>query len=519
MIGNRMVRLLLLVMMVGLMLGTAAPAKADAPDYRYFSATGHFVSGDFLHFFDTRGGLDIFGYPRTEAFIENGRVVQYFQRAKLELWPENPAPWRVQLALLGTLIYGPGDPPISNPNPGGALDYNGVRYYPETGHTLYGAFRTFYNTRGGLDIFGYPTTEPFMYGGFLVQMFQRYRLEYHPELGDPYTVSLGLLGDTAIFARSFVDVSMTLPVPATQVPVSPTAKSDLGGHIAFQVESGGPIYYGKTDGSDLKVVGYGLDPALSPSGNEIAYTVWDAGQGWGLWVMNVDGSNAHRIRDDQRAQGPQWSPDGSKITYYHYSQVEIPTRRGMRLDDRWGVRVANVADGSYIDIKDDTRSQAPTFTPDGLQIIYRGLQSLMLVGSQATGPADNSKVPVEMRQPVQIASTDPRYSSVSVSPDGKQIAYQFLMNDHYDIGVMNIDGSGQHLLTEPQGYSTVVSNSVSPVWSPDGKYIAFATDREKDADGSYRIYVMNADGSNPHRMVDTKVRYNNAAERVISWSH
>jgi hypothetical protein len=55
---------------------------------------------------------------------------------------------------------------------------------------------------------------------------------------------------------------------------------------------------------------------------------------------------------------------------------------------------------------------------------------------------------------------------------------------------MNVDGSAQRRLTTSAG------SDVSPSWSPDGKTIAFASDRE----GSYEIYVMSPDGSSLTRL-------------------
>lgn len=55
----------------------------------YFSETGHLVSYAFLDYFKEHGGVDIFGYPISEMYYENGRIVQYFQRLKLEWCPED----------------------------------------------------------------------------------------------------------------------------------------------------------------------------------------------------------------------------------------------------------------------------------------------------------------------------------------------------------------------------------------------------------------------------------------------
>lgn len=57
----------------------------------YFPETGHTISYAFLDFFKTNGGIDIFGYPITEMHYEDGQIVQYFQRLKLQWQPNDPA--------------------------------------------------------------------------------------------------------------------------------------------------------------------------------------------------------------------------------------------------------------------------------------------------------------------------------------------------------------------------------------------------------------------------------------------
>jgi hypothetical protein len=67
----------------------------DSDTRRYFPETGHTVCYAFLEFFNAHGGVTVFGYPITELTMEHGRVVQYFQRARLEHHPENPANARI----------------------------------------------------------------------------------------------------------------------------------------------------------------------------------------------------------------------------------------------------------------------------------------------------------------------------------------------------------------------------------------------------------------------------------------
>ena len=74
------------------------------PDKRYYPETGHTVAFAFLEFYEDHGGPALFGYPITEWIIEtNGRIVQYFERVKLEWYPENPPGQRVQPGMLGVI--------------------------------------------------------------------------------------------------------------------------------------------------------------------------------------------------------------------------------------------------------------------------------------------------------------------------------------------------------------------------------------------------------------------------------
>jgi hypothetical protein len=190
----------------------AAPA-APGPAL-YFPATGHSVAGTFRRFFEAHGGLTVFGYPRTEAFQQQGRQVQWFQRAEFEAHPELAGtPYEVELRLLGSELtagrhFAPDPAPAGAraatraPRPSGQ-----VVFFPQTGHNLAFGFLQFFNAHGGLDAFGYPISEEIQEPGAdgklgTVQYFQRARFEYHPEFaGTPYAVELGLLGDQYLGLR------------------------------------------------------------------------------------------------------------------------------------------------------------------------------------------------------------------------------------------------------------------------------------------------------------------------------
>jgi len=158
---------------------------------RYFPQTGHRVTGDFYDAYNKAKNPElIYGYPITDAFQNSitNRMVQYFQRAYFERRPDNPPELRVQIKLLGELLYTPGI--TLN------ISWNSAacRYFPETSHQVCYAFLEFFNTNGGIAQFGYPISETEIQDGRMVQFFQRASFEWHPELNDGNKVKLGDLG-------------------------------------------------------------------------------------------------------------------------------------------------------------------------------------------------------------------------------------------------------------------------------------------------------------------------------------
>ena len=191
---------------------TRVPDPQD-PNVTYFAQTGHTLRGAFRDYWNAHGGLAQFGYPITEQFAEGSGItsyiVQYFERNRFELHPENQPPYNVLLGLLGRTVTAgrQGEQPFQRTP---AMANPAALYFDATGHNLIGPFRAYWEQHGGLAIYGYPISEQFTEVSktdgktYTVQYFERNRFEFHPELPAPYQVSLGLLGVQVLQQRGWL---------------------------------------------------------------------------------------------------------------------------------------------------------------------------------------------------------------------------------------------------------------------------------------------------------------------------
>jgi uncharacterized protein YraI len=328
--------------------------------------------------------------------------------------------------------------------------------------------------------------------------------------------------------------------------------------IVFQTVSGGPIYAINADGTNLRYLTTGIDPDLSPDGQMVAFTRWDGSQHGApgsLWVINLDGTGEREVLGEvSQPKAPVWSPDGTKIVISiqeggrlqpeakcgrrlpseplladedgDYFRVVVEVGPGGSIETKicytllphpfWGLRMVNVATGAFEDLPRDLFSYAPIWDPvNDWHLVYDGELGL---------------VNLDINRGTTWALTgDPDDHTPVFSPDGSRLAVAYRQHDHWDIHVMNADGSGRVRLTETplrviveqelNGQEPHAWNNVAPVWSPDGSQIAFLTDRT----GRWEIWVMAADGSNQRPLFpagaldELELQYYSVSERALTW--
>ena len=95
----------------------------------------------------------------------------------------------------------------------------------------------------------------------------------------------------------------------------------------------------------------------------------------------------------------------------------------------------------------------------------------------------------------RLTTTDALEFDPVWSPDGKKIAFagsDNLEERKSDIYVMNADGTGKTSLTS----SPMGTLALGPAWSPDGKRLAYSTLTFGDGQGDMKLHLMDADGAN-----------------------
>jgi hypothetical protein len=344
----------------------------------------------------------------------------------------------------------------------------------------------------------------------------------------PGSFRLIVSGDSVALYPTPTPTALPTPFFATPIPVAP-----IPGKLVFQESSGGNIYTVNGDGTNLTRITYGLDPAWSPDGKQIAFARWD--EPAGLFVANADGTNEARVFGAPSVLSPQWSSDGTRLAFTRQKggrleETQVCVRNTCftaPADPHWKIGVIEI--GKVID---DTAKNAlsdppctnhcfaPTWSSDGRYIAFADA-GFGILRTDTLAPTRVDTETETFPNPIStLYNQTPKVQSPAWSPDGSQIAFQVVQHDHWEIVVMNADGSNAHAVTRPNPFLLFrVVNNIAPVWSPDGKQILFLSDRN----GKWEFFVINADGSGLRQVLKNvtdaiPVRYNFSNERVIDWS-
>jgi Tol biopolymer transport system component len=375
-------------------------------------------------------------------------------------------------------------------------------------------------------------------------------LEINPALspdGKFLVYAGGTTSQTKLFVRQ-LDAGSTVPI-TSDIPGNlrrPLWSPD-GTRIAFESPQGIESV-GALGGVPKLLVGgeaqeLPADFAWSPDGQSIAYRVRDT-----LYTRPSDGGASRPVVTAFELHSPAWSPDGRWIVYVTGNRDFVSANAYFGNLAPSAVWLAPAGGGKAVQMTDNrSLNTSPIWLPDGHQLLFisnrdggrdiyrqalhdsgepRGSPVRLTTGLNAhsislsgdgkriaysvyTETANAWSLPVPRREPVSISRAAPVTTGkqiiegVSVSPDGRWIAFDSDRSGNQDIYKMPLAGG------EPEQLTTDPQDDFSPAWSPDGKEIAFHSFRNGNRD----IFIVPATGGPAEPVVVTP-----AQERGPAWS-
>jgi len=194
---------------------------------------------------------------------------------------------------------------------------------------------------------------------------------------------------------------------------------------------------------------------------------------WEIFQIDAKGNNLTKLSDNRADdEYPLYSPDGKQIAFKS-------NRTG-----KWQIFLMDADGKNQIQLtRSDFDNYDPAWAPDGRQIAFtsdRGQDERVYVIDIATG------------EEKLLTEVNFRSGLSSFSPDGKSILFT---GNELGWNVYHMD-----LETKEVKRITGRGGSCRPDWSPDGKTIAYITDR---SDNIGDIWLMDAEGHNQRRLTTT----------------
>ncbi len=283
--------------------------------------------------------------------------------------------------------------------------------------------------------------------------------------------------------------------PAATGEVTPAPTHDpadggpeLAGKIAFVSFRDGDreIYVINPDGSGERSLtnhpADDFDPDFSPDGSRIVFISAREGRPH-LFIMDADGGNVMQLTTDATGGlNPRWSNGGEEIVY---------TRGGdLAIIDAEGGEPLVIMEAQPAATAAPCRTGAfpGGWSPDDSRITYYSADITGQSGEVCTIAADGSDIEVLVSEPAGY-HVEPVWSR-----DGRYIAYRSIRDGVHEVWVLDLEtGENVNLTNSPD-------LDVEPYWSPDGEWLAMGVLAQGEP--NFDIYIVRKDGSDLRRLTD-----------------
>lgn len=229
-------------------------------------------------------------------------------------------------------------------------------------------------------------------------------------------------------------------------------------------QDGGDIWtIDVASGRETRLVEDAFNPAYSPKGGRLAFDAAWAG-GRRIWIADSSGRNPRQVTSDSSEAvvhaGPRWSPDGSRLVFRRVEKITSDIA-AVDLASQTLTRVTN----------DNIPDMDPVWAADARHIYFSSLRggglNLWRTGVGTGGPTS---------PPEQLTTGAGDDVQPTVAPDGSKVAFA-VRGSNSDLWRLPVDPATGRPTGQPEPMVRTTRVESRGAWSPDGRTIAFNSDR------------------------------------------
>ncbi|MFM9075224.1 MAG: hypothetical protein ACKORJ_06625, partial [Bacteroidota bacterium] len=226
--------------------------------------------------------------------------------------------------------------------------------------------------------------------------------------------------------------------------------------------------------------GYDYQPDISPDGKQVIFTRY-TGQAMELQLLDLATRQTTSLTTDKAVNlEPRCSPDGSSVIYISTSGTKHFLLYRAKITKGGLSEVTCLTPDRKSEVKRYYYSAwdhaiNPVFTPDGKSVVFVSNREI------AHGTGDLVKMDLSTLQIEKLHHEETNWRArPDVSPDGTRIVYSsYHGRNNHQLWLLPTTGGFPFALTYGE------YDNFSPRWSPDGKTIAFISNR----DGVTNIWI------------------------------